>query len=274
MRPRFYRSALWLWLALAVVGPWLAPLSFRAQDRPSALQAPTRAHWLGTDEFGRDVGSRLLVATGLTTLLALGMAAPALALAAGAGLAAAAGPRPAAVMRQCGEICRSLPWMFVLVAVRAALPLDASTGDIACALIVLFAAAAWPVAAWAFYSAGRALMQREFVLAAQAMGASRAHILRRHLWPNLRGLVATYFALLVAAAISAEVSLELVGLGLPQPWPTWGNMLDPLRDYTVATACWWLYAPLLLLVPVLWGLSRQGLRLPSTMSERGNWETP
>lgn len=267
MRPRAWRWALWAWLAVALAGPWLAPLPFRAQDRPAALQAPSRAHWLGTDEFGRDVESRLLVATGLTSLLAVGMAAPALALAAVAGLAAAAGPAAAAVMRQTGEICRSLPWMFVLVAVRAALPLDASASAIALTLVLLFAAAAWPVAAWAFYSAGRALMQREFVVAAQAMGATRSQILRRHLWPNLRGLAVTYFALLLAAAISAEVSLELVGLGLPQPWPTWGNMLDPLRDYTVATSCWWLYAPLLLIVPVLWGLSRQGLHPPSTMSQ-------
>ncbi|MGH9488061.1 MAG: ABC transporter permease [Terriglobales bacterium] len=248
------------WLALALSGPWLAPQPFRHQDRESVLAAPTRAHWLGTDEFGRDVASRLLVACGLSTALGLAMALPALLLAAGVGLAAALSPPWAAVSRQLGEICRSLPWIFVLVAVRAALPLDASAFTVALALVALFAAAAWPVSSWAFYGAARELMEREFVQAALALGATRRQVLVRHLWPNLRALAATYFALLMAAAIGAEVSLELVGLGLPQPWPTWGNMLDPLRDYTVATRCWWLYAPFVVLLPLLWGLSQAGMQ--------------
>ncbi|MGH9477246.1 MAG: ABC transporter permease [Terriglobales bacterium] len=258
MRRRLGTWGIIAWAALALAGPWLAPLPFRHQDRASALAAPTGRHWLGTDEFGRDVASRLLVADGLSTALALAMAVPALLVAAGVGLAAALSPAWAGMSRALGEICRSLPWIFVLVAVRAALPLDAGALTIALTLAVLFAAAAWPVASWAFYGTARDLMQREFVQAAVALGANRRQLLVRHLWPNLRSLTATYFALLVAAAIGAEVSLELVGLGLPQPWPTWGNMLDPLRDYTVATRCWWLYAPLVVVVPLLWGLAERG----------------
>lgn len=259
---RGWTAALLAWLVIAAVGPWIAPSSFRAQDRTEALAPPgtERAagggrHWLGTDEYGRDEWSRLLVANGLTTLLGIAMATPALLLAAGVGLASALSPGAAEAGRIGGEIGRSLPWIFVLVAVRAALPLDAGLGAIALALVVLFAVAAWPVASWAIYGAARDLVQRDFVRAAEGFGATRWHILRRHLWPNLRGLLATYFALLVAAAIGAEVSLELVGLGLPQPWPTWGNMLEPLRNYTVATACWWLYTPLIAVVAVLLGLT-------------------
>ncbi|MGH9392773.1 MAG: ABC transporter permease, partial [Terriglobales bacterium] len=229
---RFWLAA---WLLLSVSAPWLAPVSFRAQDRGALLQSPswTRGrtpagavpHRLGTDEFGRDVWSRLLVATGLSSLLGVAMAVPALALALALGLGGALAHAGAALTRGAGEVCRSLPWIFVLVAVRAALPLDASALTVALVLIGLFAAAAWPLAAWTLESAARDLLQREFVQAASSLGAGRWHILRRHLWPNLKPLVATYFALLVAAAIGVEVSLELVGLGLPQPWPTWGNML-------------------------------------------------
>lgn len=250
------RMALVAWLALALAGPILAPRSFRAQDRAAILVPPaTSGHALGTDEFGRDMLSRLLVAGGVSSLLAVLMAAPALAMAVGVGLASALSPAAARLGRLAGEICRSLPWIFVLVAVRAALPLDAGVLTTGAALVVLFAAAAWPVAAWAFYGAARDLVERDFMHAAIGLGARRRDLIWRHLLPNLRGLVATYFALLVAAAIGAEVSLELVGLGLPQPWPTWGNMLDPLRDFTIASRCWWLYAPLLIMVPVLLGLT-------------------
>ncbi|MGH9415038.1 MAG: ABC transporter permease [Terriglobales bacterium] len=259
---RGWTIALLSWIAIAAVGPWLAPISFRAQDRAAALAPPgvvrtggVGHHWLGTDEFGRDEWSRLLVANGLSTLLGVAMAAPALLLAAGVGLASALSPGAAEAGRIGGEIGRSLPWIFVLVAVRAALPLDAGLGAIALALVVLFAVAAWPVAAWAIYGAARDLVQRDFVRAAEGLGATRWYILRRHLWPNLRGLLATYFALLVAAAIGAEVSLEMVGLGLPQPWPTWGNLLEPLRNFTLATDCWWLYTPLIAVVAVLLGLT-------------------
>lgn len=263
------KLALLLWLALAVLGPLLAPLSFRAQDRSSTLAPPVwqatatqPRHWLGTDAFGRDVFSRLLVASGITSLLALAMAVPALAAAALVGMAAALSPAAGTLGRGGGEICRSLPWIFVLVAVRAAMPLDAGPLAVSLALMTLFATAAWPVAAWAIAGSARALMDQEFVQYSRSLGASRWHLLATHLWPNLRGLIGTYFALLLAAAIGAEVSLELVGLGLPQPWPTWGNMLGPLRDFTIASRCWWLYAPLLVLVPVLLGLTLAAAEQP------------
>jgi oligopeptide transport system permease protein len=252
---RARRVVLWAWLGLALLGPALAPRSFRAQDRAAALAPPGAVHWLGTDAYGRDVASRLLVACGLSSLLAVAMAAPALALGALAGLGGAFSGRAAVWTRSAGEVCRSLPWIFVLVAVRAALPLGASPATIALTLALLFTFAAWPAAAWALQGAARDLLQREFVQAARGLGASRWQILTRHLWPNLRGLLATYFALLLAAAVGAEASLELVGLGLPPPWPTWGNMLDPLKDVTLASRCWWLYAPLLVLVPLLLALS-------------------
>jgi len=254
-RRQWTRWALALWVLLAVIGPWAAPISFRAQDRGHAIAPPSAEHFMGTDEFGRDVYSRLLLATGLTSLLAVAMTLPALCLALLVGMGSAFSPTLAGLGRGAGEIARSLPWIFVLVAVRAALPLDASAMVIALVLVALFSVAAWPVAAWAFQGAARGLMEQDFVQASVALGATRFHVMRRHLWPNMRGLAGTYFALLLAAAIGAEVSLELVGLGLPQPWPTWGNMLDPLRDVTIATRCWWLFAPLLVLVPVLLGLT-------------------
>jgi ABC-type dipeptide/oligopeptide/nickel transport system permease subunit len=101
-----------------------------------------------------------------------------------------------------------------------------------------------------FRGAAKELLQRDFLAAARLAGAGPWRLLTRHVWPNLRPLAAVWLALLVAAAALAEVGLAIVGLGLPQPLPTWGNMLAPLKDIFLMRD-WWLYAPLVCLVPLL-----------------------
>lgn len=262
--------AVGLWGLLALLGPALAPYSYAHQDRAAILLAPCRhceaalpaaggslqamalgPHWLGTDEYGRDEFSRLLVACRVSLLLSLAMALLALMLALPAALLSAAYASGDGVLRWLGEVTRSLPWIFVLVAVRAALPLDSPRLVVLAALVILFAAGSWAVPAWVLRGAARDLLRRDFVTAARAMGAGRLYILRRHILPNLGPLAATYFALLFAAAATVEVSLSLVGLGVPPPLPSWGNMLLPLKDIALAGQAWWLYCPLLVLVPVV-----------------------
>jgi ABC-type dipeptide/oligopeptide/nickel transport system permease subunit len=246
---------------LALIAPLFAPFDYRDQHRQSLLLPPCvqcpaeagitpHAHWLGTDEFGRDELSRLLVATRTSTLLCLAMASIAIGLAVVAAMWSALSSVGDGWLRSLAEVTRSLPWIFVLVAVRAALPLDSGKLTLAAALIVLFAAGGWAIPAWAMRGAARALMQREFIEASEVLGASRLHILRHHLWPNLRGIAATYFALLFVAAALAEMSLSLVGLGIPG-LPTWGTQLASLKNASLAMHAWWLYAPLAVFVPAL-----------------------
>jgi peptide/nickel transport system permease protein len=250
-----------LLLALVLLGGLFAPFDYRDQHRDCILLAPcahcatsvpgaAHGHWLGTDEYGRDELSRLLIATRTSIVLALAMAVLALALALAAALWSAVSPAGDRCLRVCAEVARSLPWIFVLVAVRAALPLNAGRLTLAAALVLLFASAGWAIPAWALRGAARGLMQREFIEAAEVLGASRLHILLRHLWPNLRGLAATYFALLFVAAVLAEISLSLVGLGTPG-LPSWGTQLASLENASLALHAWWLYAPLLVFVPAL-----------------------
>jgi len=251
-----------VWLALATLGPLLAPYSYRAQDRDLILHAPcmrcgmtadgaARAHWLGTDDLGRDVLSRLLLGTRISLALALAMAGGALAIAVPVGLWSAVSPAVDVPGRIAGEVVRGLPWIFVLLAVRSALPLNASPVTLVLALVTIFAAATWAVPAWIFRGTARALMQREFMAAARALGASRRYLIYRHLWPNLQPLVWTYFAFLFIAAALAEVSLSMIGLGIPEPLPSLGNMLAVLRNPSLIQHAWWLLAPLGVLLPLL-----------------------
>lgn len=246
-----------LWALLALLGPQLAPWSWHSQDRTAVLDPPGlqavnahAPHWLGTDAYGRDVFSRLLYGARYSLVLYLAMAIPPLVLAFVIGVSSAFWPGLDPIFRGMGEVARSLPWIFVLLAVRAALPLDTSTVRLVVALAGLFTLASWPVPAWIFRGATRELLQRDFLAAARVSGAGPVRLLVRHVWPNLRPLAAVWLALLVAAAALAEVGLAMVGLGLPQPIPTWGNMLASLKDI-FAVHDWWLYSPLLFLIPLL-----------------------
>ena len=246
-----------VWLGLALLGPLVAPWSWRAQDREAVFQPPSLLsqhhhppHWLGTDGYGRDEFSRVLDGARSSLLLYLAMAVPPLLLAFGIGVASALWPAADALFTSLGEIARSLPWIFVLLAVRAALPLDTGTPQLVLALAGLFTLASWPVPAWVFRGAARELLRRDFLVAARLSGAGPLRLLVRHIWPNLRPLAMVWLALLVAAAALAEVGLAMIGLGLPQPVPTWGNMLAALRDI-FAIRDWWLYSPLVFLIPLL-----------------------
>jgi ABC-type dipeptide/oligopeptide/nickel transport system permease subunit len=255
-------APLWLLVitAASVLLILIQPLGVHEEDRAHVLSPPAAFssaeccgrgwHWLGTDDFGRDELSLLLAASAGSLLLAGAMAGLSILLALAAAMIGAVSRAGDLCLRIAGECSRSLPWIFVLVAVRAALPLDASRGTLALALVLLFTAGAWAIPAWVLRGTAKEIMQRDFVLAARAMGASRWHILRRHVWPHLLPPALTYFSLLYIAAVLAEVSLSLIGLGIPD-LPTWGQLLLPLRDPAIAFHAWWLYSPLAIIVPLL-----------------------
>jgi len=90
--------------------------------------------------------------------------------------------------------------------------------------------------------------ERNFALAAKAMGASDFHLLRRHILPETYGVLLTTAALLVPQFILAEVTLSFLGLGVGEPMPSWGNLLAELQNYTVLTSYWWMYLPAIALI--------------------------
>ena len=212
-----------------------------------------RVFVLGTDALGRDYFSRLLYGGQLS--LTAGLLAAVLALATALVLGAAAGYGGRAldgVIMWTGDVFLSLPWIYMLLAARAFLPLDMEPGDTFLAIVMLLGVLGWAAPMRIVRGVVLSAKEREFVDAARSAGAGHVHILTRHVLPQTYSVLATQAALLIPAYMLAEVTLSFVGLGVGEPRPSWGNMLAELPRTSVLSQEPWTFAPAILLVTVTW----------------------
>lgn len=199
---------------------------------------------LGADGSGRDVWARLLAGTRTSlgiAFLAVG-GALGLGLIAG-GIAGAAGGRLDAALMRFMDVLVVLPALYVVVALRAALPLVLPPATVALLVAVILALVGAPWFARGVRAILAAERTREYVEAARAIGASRTRVLIRHLLPATRGFVLTQAVLLLPAFVVAEATLSFIGLGLPDTLPSWGTALQEAADVTALAAFPWLLAP-------------------------------
>jgi len=215
------------------------------------VDEPARIFLLGADGFGRDQLSRLL--HGAQISLFAGLMAATLSLGVGWLLGTLAGFYgrwiDAALMRS-AELFLALPWLYLLFAVRAVLPLSVSPGQAFLLLVLVIGLVDWARPARLFRGVVLSARERNYVLAARGFGASDLYLIRRHIAPQTLGLLLTQAALLVPQYILAEVTLSFLGLGVSEPVPSWGNMLAALQRYHVLASYWWMWVPGLALVPV------------------------
>lgn len=227
-----------------------------AAGRPRlfGVDAPARIFVLGSDQYGRDQLSRLL--HGGRISLAAGLLAAALSLGVGWAAGVAAGYRggwlDAALMR-CAEFFLALPWLYLLFAVRAFLPLEMAPERSLLALAAIIGMAGWARPARLIRGVVLSAKERGYVLAARGFGASHLHVLRRHVLPQTMGVALTQAALLVPQYVLAEVTLSFLGLGVGEPAASWGNMLAALSHYHVLASYWWMALPGVAMVPVFLG---------------------
>jgi peptide/nickel transport system permease protein len=223
----------------------------RARTRLFGVDEPARVFVLGTDGLGRDQLSRLL--HGAQVSLMAGLLAAILSLGLGWVLGLLAGFYggwiDALVMRAV-DLLLALPWLYLLLAVRAALPLHVPAAHAFLIIVIVIGVLDCARPARLLRGVVLSLRERNFVLAARGFGATDLDIVRRHVAPHTLGLVLTQAALLVPQYILAEVTLSFLGLGVSEPAPSWGNMLAALQQYHVLSAYWWMWAPGLALVPV------------------------
>jgi peptide/nickel transport system permease protein len=215
------------------------------------VDAPYRIFLLGSDGYGRDVFSRLLYGGQLS--LFSGLLAMALSLLIGTSLGLAAGYYGGsfdAVVMRCAELFLALPWIYLLFAIRAFLPLHISPAQAFFMIFAVIGLVGWARPARLIRGVTLSGKERGYVLAAKTFGAPDLYLMRRHLLPQTYSILLTQAALLVPQYILAEVTLSFLGLGVGEPAPSWGNMLATLQQYDVLVSYWWMWTPGLILIPV------------------------
>lgn len=220
-------------ILLALFAPQLAPFDPNKQDWKIRLQAPSALHWMGTDEFGRDLLSRTLYG-GRISLLA-GVIPVAIGATVGAAIGLTAGylgGRWDQILMRVLDILLAFPGLFLALAVVGTLGPSLLNAMLAVAVVSI------PGYARVVRGQVLTLRERDFVAAAEAAGAGAPRILWRHLLPNLLSPLLVQASLSVGFAILTTASLSFLGLGTQPPTSDWGEMLASGRQYL--PDAWWL----------------------------------
>ncbi|MFS0838430.1 oligopeptide ABC transporter permease [Paenibacillus sp. 1P03SA] len=246
-----------LLLAAALLAPAIAP--YDPEEVTGAFSAaPSAEHWLGTDQVGRDVFSRLIYATRVS--LIVGFASVLLYVTFGtlAGLVSGyfGGWLDMAIMR-ITDMFMAFPFLMVILVVVAVLGSDMST------IILVLALFSWPGVARLVRGSVLTIKQLDYVRAGVAMGYGTPRILFGHILPNAAGPVIVQATFGVASAIMSEAGLSFLGMGVQPPTASWGNMLTDAQSLTVLTEQPWLWIPpgaMILLVVLSINFVGDGLR--------------
>jgi ABC-type dipeptide/oligopeptide/nickel transport system permease subunit len=219
-------------LALVVAASeWLAPHPYQEQFRDATHAGVSRQFPLGTDALGRDRLSRMLYGGRLSLACAPAAAFFSGVLALGFALAGGFGGRRAErSVSAMADLCLSLPWLFALLAARAALPLNAPPWATVAVTFGLLGALGWAGPCRVLLAAVKRHRASEFVLAAQAAGCPGWRVAAVQVVPNVLPVALAQFLVTVPAFLLAEANLGLLGLGVPEPLPSLGGMLRDLEN--------------------------------------------
>jgi peptide/nickel transport system permease protein len=250
-------------VALAVAfGPLVVPYSPEAQSIAERLSAPNADHVLGTDAFGRDVLARLL-AGGRISLL-IGLLSMAITLVVGVTVGAVAGYFGGAVdalLMRATELVMVFPTFFLIILIVA------TFGGSVALLVLVIGLTAWPVGARIIRGEVLKTRNRDYVLAARAVGASSWRILARHVLPNVVAVVIVSATVRVGTNILVEAGLSYLGLGVQPPLASWGNMVA--EGARVIRTEWWLTAiPALAIFVTVLGFNVVGESLRDILDPR------
>jgi len=231
-----------LFLGALIVAAIFAPqITFHDRDyidMAKILQPPSRSYWLGTDELGRDVYTRLIY--GARVSISVGLVSTSIAVLIGVLLGAVGGYfggiADALVMRFV-DVFMCFP--FYLIAIVMASILGPSLFN----LMLIAGILNWPKIARIVRAEVLSLKHREFIEASRALGLSSGKIILKHIIPNTLAPVIVYATLGIAQGILMEAGMSYLGLGVKQPVPSWGNMLASAQDFGILVSSSWLWIP-------------------------------
>jgi peptide/nickel transport system permease protein len=220
-----------------LLGPWLSPWSVTKTDLTAALQRPSSSHWLGTDQLGRDLLTRILAGGRIAlTVVVTGMLAASLV---GMTLGILAGYFRGVVDAIIGrliDILMAFPTALLAIGVVAALGPSVSTVIVALALVSI------PEFARVVRASVIEVSSREYLMAAKGLGFSHARIILRHCLPNITSPAVVVASGIAARMLLAESILSFLGVGVQPPTPSWGSMVDESTAFIFA-------APYLVIAP-------------------------
>jgi peptide/nickel transport system permease protein len=240
---------------VAMLADWIAPHDYAQQYREHANERPSREFPLGTDEVGRDRFSRLLHASRTSLLLAPATALLATFIATITGVIAGYRRGWTDNLISAGiDLVLSLPWLFVLLILRALLPLNVLPAVSMTATALFIACVGWAPAARIIRAEVIRLRQSAPILQATASGLHHARLLYAHMLPNLKPVLRAQFGIFVPVFLLTEANLGLLGLGIAEPMPSLGSMLAELQNYQRIPEAPWILGPAILLVAIVTSL--------------------
>jgi peptide/nickel transport system permease protein len=222
------------WLIIAIFAPFLAPYDPIKVNVADSLIPPGGAHWLGTDDLGRDVLSRVM--WGSRVSLSVGVISVSIGLLVGTSLGLAAGYLGGKfdlfIMRGIDALL-AFPALILAIAITSALGPQIQNAMIAIGIVA--------IPAYARLTRGQvlAVRAREYIVAARTIGASPLRIVMRHIFPNIMNTLIVQATLSTAFAILAEAALSFLGLGPQPPYPSWGQDINYSQRY-LANLKWWM----------------------------------
>lgn len=266
-RPRIFGKNLRLGLGgtlvvgfvlVAILAPWIAPydpyqqsLSMRLKP-PAWMEGGSPRHWLGTDTYGRDLLSRLIYGSRLSILVGVASMLLSCLLGSAAGLVAGyKGGRVEQAIMRFADAQMAFPDILLAILMVAVL------GGSAINLIIVLGISRWMIYARVVFGLTRTLTQRSYVEAATLFGGSDRYIVLRHILPQIMPVLTAVSTLQVAQMILQETALSYLGLGLPAPTATWGNILSE-GSSRLFVAPWIANLAGLAIILLVWGINMLG----------------